>query len=257
MVLHRMLLQKIMRSNATVSKRVAPLKTPNSPSASRLHPMKSLFLFTALFLSASPLFVQAEDVVILVLEKKGALLPPIVIELFEKDAPKHSANFKKLAASKYYKNTTIHRILPESLVQMGDPISRNKNAADVGTGGPGYTIAPEIKRKHTEAAVGMGRLPDKINPGRLSNGSQFYIALRPLPELDGTQTVFGKVTQGMEALKELGKSTTDTNDAPVDKIVLRSAKVVAKESLASELQNSKPSKPSWWSRLSGSLPRIF
>lgn len=216
--------------------------------------MKSPFLFTALLLSAAPLYVHADDVVILKLEKKGASLPPIVIELFEKDAPKHAANFKKLAAGKYYKNTTIHRILTGALVQMGDPISRSKNATDLGTGGPGYTIAPEIKRKHTEAAVGMGRLPDKINPARLSNGSQFYIALRALPELDGTQTVFGKVTHGMDVLKEIGTAATDTNDTPIDKIVVRSSKVVPKESLARELE---PSKPSWWSRLSGSLPRIF
>jgi cyclophilin family peptidyl-prolyl cis-trans isomerase len=140
---------------------------------------------------------------------------------------------------------------------MGDPISRQKNVVDLGTGGPGYTLAPEIRHKHTEAVVGMGRLPDKINPGRLSNGSQFYMTLRALPELDGTQTVFGKVTQGTDVLKELGNVPTDTNDSPVDRIVIRRATVVPKEKAGIALSTPSPSNPSWWNRISGSLPKMF
>ena len=219
--------------------------------------MKTPLFVAALLLSSSGLVLQAEDVVLLHLEKQGTALPPIVIELFEADAPRHAANFKKLAGNGFYKNTSIHRILQGALVQMGDPISRRKDPIDLGTGGPGYTLAPEIKRKHTEAAVGMGRLPDKINPGRLSNGSQFYITLRPLPELDGTQTVFGKVTQGMDVLQDLGKSSTDTNDAPADRITIRKTKVVPKEALAREMQSPQSGKPGWWNRITGSLPRLF
>lgn len=215
-----------------------------------------LFLAAALFAAICPQLL-AEDVVILQLEKTGSPLPPIVIELFENEAPKHAANFKKLVASGFYNKTSIHRILPNTLVQMGDPISRHKNMVDLGTGGPGYTLAPEIRHKHTEAVVGMGRLPDKINPGRLSNGSQFYITLRALPELDGTQTVFGKVTQGMEVLKGLGNVPTDTNDSPVDRIVIRRATVAPKEKSIPTPTTQQPSKPNWWSRLTGSLPKLF
>jgi cyclophilin family peptidyl-prolyl cis-trans isomerase len=219
--------------------------------------MKSPLFFTALVLTFSNLAARAEDVVILQLEKHGSALPPVVIELFEADAPRHSANFKKLASNGFYKRTAIHRILPGALVQMGDPISRKKDAIDLGTGGPGYTLAPEIKRKHSEAVVGMGRLPDKVNPGRLSNGSQFYITLKPLPELDGTQTVFGKVTHGIEALQDLGKSATDTNDAPLERLTVRQTKIVSKESLGRELQSMQTGKSNWWNRVTGSIPRLF
>ncbi|RFC43237.1 MAG: peptidylprolyl isomerase/peptidyl-prolyl cis-trans isomerase B (cyclophilin B) [Verrucomicrobia bacterium] len=215
-----------------------------------------LFFAAALFAAlCSPLL--AEDVVILQLEKKGSPLAPLVIELFEAEAPKHASNFKKLVAKGFYNKTSIHRILPNALVQMGDPISRQKNMVDLGTGGPGYTLAPEIRHKHTEAVVGMGRLPDKINPGRLSNGSQFYITLRALPELDGTQTVFGKITQGMDVLRELGNAPTDTNDAPVDRVVIRRATVVPKEKVATSTPPPRPSKLGWWSRLTGSIPKLF
>ena len=219
--------------------------------------MKHHLLLAGALLSALSTHLFAGDVVILQLEKRGALLPPIVIETFEGDAPKHSANFKKLVSSGFYTNTSIHRVLPNALIQMGDPISRQKNPVDLGTGGPGYTVSPEIKIKHAEAVVGMGRLPDKINPGRLSNGSQFYITLRSLPELDGTQTVFGKVTQGLDVLKELGKSPTDTNDAPVDRVVLRRTKVVPKEKLERSLRDFRTGKPSIWSRMSDYVPKLF
>ncbi len=219
--------------------------------------MKHSPLFTVALLIAVCPNLFAGDCVILQMEKRGALLPPIVIETLEGDAPKHSANFKKLAASDFYSNTSIHRVLPNALIQMGDPISRQKNPVDLGTGGPGYTVPPEIKLKHAEGVVGMGRLPDKINPGRLSNGSQFYITLRPLPELDGTQTVFGKVTQGLDVLKELGNAPTDTNDAPVDRVVLRRTKVVPKEKLDRSLKDFRTGNPSFWSRMSGYLPKLF
>ena len=83
---------------------------------------------------------------------------------------------------------------------MGDPLSRKKDRTKVGTGGPGYTILPEIRRKHTKGAVAAARLPDKINPSRVSNGSQFFICLQPQPSYDGQYTVFGHVLYGLDTL---------------------------------------------------------
>jgi len=219
--------------------------------------MKASLVLTLTLVSVLVPMARDEDVVILQFEKRGALLPPIVIEMYDADAPKHAANFKKLADNGFYRNTSIHRVLTGALLQMGDPLSREKNSIDIGTGGPGYTIAPEIRRKHMEASVGMGRLPDKINPSRLSNGSQFYITLKPLPELDGTQTVFGRVTKGLEVLQDIGKSSTDTNDMPVEKIVIRRSKVVPKETLETSLKSFQPGKTSFWNRVSGIVPKLF
>ena len=200
--------------------------------------------------------MKADDVVLLQLEKRGEPLPPVVIELFEGDAPRHAANFKKLMGSGFYLKTSVHRLLPNALLQMGDPISRRKDAMDLGTGGPGYTLASEIKRKHTEGCVAMGRLSDNVNPGRVSNGSQFYFALKALPELDGTDTVFGRVIQGMDTLQSLGSGTADSNDVPVDRIAVLGSKVVPRERLAEELAALKKG-PSFWRRLGGHLPKLF
>jgi len=211
-------------------------------------------------LAAVPSEVHAEDVVVLRLEKKSGPLAPVVIELFEADAPAHSANFKKLVSKGFYKKTSIHRVVPGALVQMGDPLSREKDSPDLGTGGPGYTLPPEIKRKHVAGAVGMGRLPDQINPGRLSNGSQFYVALKPLPELDGTQTVFGRVTQGLDTLEEISQRTMDTNSAPVERILLGKCKVVPREQLEQELgQGNKGAakRGGFWNRWFGGITRLF
>lgn len=200
--------------------------------------------------------LRADDVVLLQLEKKGEALPPIVIELFESDAPKHVANFKKLMGSGFYQKTSVHRVLPKALLQMGDPISRRKDAMDLGTGGPGYTVPAEIKRKHAEGCVAMGRLPDNVNPSRVSNGSQFYFALKALPELDGTDSVFGSVIQGMDTLQNLGAGSVDTNDVPVERITVRGTKVVPREKLDQELAALKKG-PSFWRRLGSHIPKLF
>ncbi len=208
--------------------------------------MQLRLLLPALVASLFAQSLRADDVVLLQLETKGNVLKPIVFELFEKDAPKHAANFKKLSASSFYADTTVHRILNNALIQMGDPLSKGKAAVDIGTGGPGYTLAAEIRRKHLAGSLAMGRIPDKLNPQRRSNGSQFYIALKPLPELDGTDTVFGQVLQGMEVLQELGQVATDTNDSPITRIKVVRSKVVPRERLEIELRSFSKKRFSFW-----------
>jgi cyclophilin family peptidyl-prolyl cis-trans isomerase len=75
----------------------------------------------------------------------------------------------------------------------------------------------------------MARLPDKINPSRMSNGSQFYIALKPMPNLDGQYTVFGHVLSGMDVLDLISLKPADSNDNPVDRIVIGSIRIVPRE----------------------------
>lgn len=127
----------------------------------------------------------------------------IVIELYPGDAPEHVKNFKKLVKDRFYEGraNTFHRYVPNFLIQGGDPLGRDRQKA--GTGGPGYTLPAEIKRKHVKGAVAAARLPDNVNPKKESNGSQFYICLKDLPELDGEYTVFGQVIEGMEVVERL------------------------------------------------------
>ena len=149
----------------------------------------------------------------------------VTIDLFDANAPQTVANFKNLVSKKFYNGMAVHRIIPETLVQAGDPLSKKKDRAATGTGGPGYTLPAEIGRKHVRGSVAMAALPPTLNPARLSNGSQFYIVLRPMPELDKDYTVFGQVTQGLEFLDSISRRGRDTNDYPLEKLTIRSVEV--------------------------------
>lgn len=146
----------------------------------------------------------------------------VVIGLYDNVAPGTVENFKKLVAQKFYNGLRFHRVFPGSLVQTGDPKTRFARSIFSGTGGPGYTIPSEIKLNHSKGAVAMARLPDDINPAKNSNGSQFYVALAPLPKLDGKYTVFGQVLEGLDALEEISNLATDSNDFPLPKVVIKS-----------------------------------
>ena len=91
----------------------------------------------------------------------------VTIELFDKDAPVTVANFKALVEKKFYNGLAIHRIIPETLVQMGDPLSRKNDRSRTGTGGPGYTLPAEIGHKNVRGAVAMAALPPRHQPGAL------------------------------------------------------------------------------------------
>src|SRR5204863_5372392 len=112
--------------------------------------------------------------------------------------PKHKANFLSLTEQHFFDSTTFHRIVPNFVIQGGDPNSKDSDPTNDGTGGPGYTIPAEINSllKHDYGAVGAAR---DNNPQKASNGSQFYIVVNPSGDhnLDGNYTVFGMVIQGM------------------------------------------------------------
>jgi peptidyl-prolyl cis-trans isomerase B (cyclophilin B) len=143
------------------------------------------------------------------------------IAFFDKSAPQTAANFRKLVKEGFYVKTTFHRVFPNYLVQGGDPLSKRKDRTVIGTGGPGYTLRAEIRRKHWRGAVAMGRLPDNINTTRQSNGSQFYVCLRPIASQDGQDTVFGEVISGLNALDEISRLPVDSNANPIDRIQVR------------------------------------
>ncbi len=174
----------------------------------------------------------------------------MAFDLFAADAPMTVENFKKLARKHFYDGLTFHRAFPHILVQVGDPLSRKKDRSKVGTGGPGWTVPPEIHRRHVKGAVAMARLPDKINPSRVSNGSQFFICLQAMPSYDGQYTVFGQVTRGMETLDAISTKTVDSNDNPVDRIVIKSLRVVPREKLPAPATpkpaGARPAKKPWW-----------
>lgn len=117
----------------------------------------------------------------------------IVIELFEKDAPKTVANFEKLIKEEFYDGLTFHRVIKGFVAQGGCPNG-------TGTGGPGYTIPCETKgnpHKHERGSLSMA------HRGPNTGGSQFFIVYEPQPHLDGVHTVFGKVIEGMDVVDQI------------------------------------------------------
>jgi peptidyl-prolyl cis-trans isomerase B (cyclophilin B) len=128
----------------------------------------------------------------------------IVAELYEKEAPGTVANFEKLANSGFYDGVKFHRVIPDFVVQGGDPYSRGGAHAKgpVGTGGPGYTIKCETSgnpHKHEVGALSMA------HAGKDTGGSQFFMVLseQNTRHLNGVHTVFGKVTSGLDAMQKI------------------------------------------------------
>jgi cyclophilin family peptidyl-prolyl cis-trans isomerase len=132
-------------------------------------------------------------------------LGTIAIELFDDDAPKTVENFRKLASDGFYDGIIFHRVIPDFMIQGGDP-------QGTGSGGPGYTFEDEFNtHKVVRGALAMA------NAGPNTNGSQFFIVtIDSAPWLDGKHTVFGQVTAGMDAVDAIEATPTGRGDRPVD-----------------------------------------
>ena len=131
----------------------------------------------------------------------------VVADLYPNEAPITVANFEKLANSGYYDGTKFHRVIPDFVVQGGDPYSKGAAYAKgpVGTGGPGYMIKCETKgnpRKHSVGALSMA------HAGKDTGGSQFFMVLSEAStrHLNGVHTVFGQITSGLDVLAEIKQS---------------------------------------------------
>ena len=133
------------------------------------------------------------------------------IELFEKQVPNTVGNFVKLAEKNFYDGVIFHRVIDGFMIQGGDPTG-------TGRGGPGYTFADEIDPTLKHNAEGMLSM---ANAGPNTNGSQFFITLVPTPHLDGKHAVFGKVVEGMDVVRKIGKTkTSKPGDRPVVDVVM-------------------------------------
>jgi len=132
-------------------------------------------------------------------------------ELYEKDAPGTVANFEKLANEGFYDGIKFHRVIPDFVVQGGDPYTKGGEHAKgpVGTGGPGYKIKCETAgnpRTHEVGALSMA------HAGKDTGGSQFFMVLNEqnTRHLNGVHTVFGKITEGLDVMKQIKQNDTMT-----------------------------------------------
>jgi peptidyl-prolyl cis-trans isomerase A (cyclophilin A) len=166
-------------------------------------------------------------------DKKGPLyatvktsMGDIVVHLFDDKAPKTVANFVDLATGKkewvdpktgdktnrpLYNGTIFHRVIPDFMIQGGDPLGN-------GTGGPGYRFEDEFNPELRHSKAGILSM---ANAGPNTNGSQFFITVKPTPWLDGRHTVFGEVVRGQEVVNAIVNAPRGPNDKPLKDIVIK------------------------------------
>ncbi len=162
---------------------------------------------------------KKNPVVTLTIKDRG----DIKIELYPKKAPNTVRNFIYLVQDGFYDGLTFHRVIPNFVIQGGDPNGD-------GTGGPGYFIKGEFPNngfkkndlKHTRGMVSMARYGD---PYYDSAGSQFFIVLEDQPGLDGDYAVFGKVIEGMDIVDAIAAVETDSKDKPKEPQIIEKATV--------------------------------
>lgn len=125
----------------------------------------------------------------------------ITFELYRDQAPITTANFLNLAKSGYYNGIVFHRIIPDFMAQVGDPLTKDPSKQALwGTGGPGYTIPDEFGQGLSHDSEGIVSM---ANAGPNTGGSQIFITYGPTTYLDGKHAIFGKVIQGMDVLRSL------------------------------------------------------
>jgi peptidyl-prolyl cis-trans isomerase A (cyclophilin A) len=154
----------------------------------------------------------------------------IVIRLFPDHAPKTVRNFVELAeggrqwtdprtgratTSKLYDGTIFHRVIPDFMIQGGDPLGS-------GRGGPGYKFADEF---HPDLRFDRPYLLAMANAGPGTNGSQFFITTVPTPWLNGKHTIFGEVVEGADVVDRISRLKTGSQDRPVEDVTIESVTI--------------------------------
>ncbi|PHH83608.1 hypothetical protein CDD82_6636 [Ophiocordyceps australis] len=146
----------------------------------------------------------------------------IVLELYTDHAPKTCQNFRTLVERGYYDSTIIHRVIPNFMVQGGDPTGTGRGGSSI----YGDSFADEIDAslRHTGAGI-----LSMANSGPNTNGSQFFITLAPTPWLDGKHTIFGRVKTGLSVVKRIGMVPTGPEDRPVEQVKINKAHVLSQD----------------------------
>jgi peptidyl-prolyl cis-trans isomerase-like 1 len=143
----------------------------------------------------------------------------ITVELYNDHAPKTCKNFATLSERGYYNGIIFHRIIPNFMIQTGDPTGTGRGGSSI----YGDKFEDEIHAsslKHTGAGI-----LSMANSGPNTNGSQFFITLAPTPWLDGKHTIFGRVKGGMKVVQRMGLVKTGAEDRPLEQVKIIKARV--------------------------------
>ena len=150
----------------------------------------------------------------------------IVLRFHAAEAPKTVAEFKRLASRNFWDGTIFHRVNPGKLIQGGDPLSRDRDPYNDGTGNSGVFVPAEFgKRPFKRGTVGLARGPDPD-----SGSCQFFICLTRRPEWDGNYTPFAEVIEGIEVADEISKAQTNpkierTKERPIREQLIKTIRL--------------------------------
>jgi peptidyl-prolyl cis-trans isomerase B (cyclophilin B) len=140
----------------------------------------------------------------------------ITLEFLPEVAPNHVKNFVELAKQGFYDGTLFHRVIPDFMIQGGDPNSKNPDKRLHGTGGSGKNVKAEFsKTPHARGVVSMAR---SASPDSAS--SQFFIVVADAPHLDNQYSAFGKVASGLDVVDKIVAEETDHRDNPVEPVAI-------------------------------------
>jgi len=177
---------------------------------------------TVAFGAQAPLPGPREEAVLVIRD-----LGEIRVELLADKAPKTVEHFKQLAASGFFDGTTFHRVIPDFMIQGGDPNTRDRDPRNDGKGGPGHTIADEPS--DVSHARGVVSIANRGRPD--TGGSQFFIVVSNSPHLDGKYSAFGRVSAGMEIADKIASSPRDEYgrygppDRPLENVVVEAVRI--------------------------------
>lgn len=160
-----------------------------------------------------------DSVAVIEMEEDGTSIGNIVIRLFPEAAPKHVANFTKLAGRGDYDGTTFHRVIPGFMIQGGDMNSKDNDRSNDGFGShpDGITIPAEFTDiSHTRGILSMAR---SSQPN--SAGCQFFICVANVPHLNGQYSVFGEVIEGMDVVDKIVAAKRDNKNNPLKKMMMK------------------------------------
>ncbi|MCJ1484270.1 heme binding [Schaereria dolodes] len=143
----------------------------------------------------------------------------IILELYNDHAPKTCRNLATLAQRGYYNNVIFHRIIPNFMLQTGDPTGTGRGGSSIYGDKFEDEIHPSLK--HTGAGI-----LSMANSGPNTNGSQFFITLAPTPWLDGKHTIFGRVKSGLRVVQRMGLVKTGAEDRPTESVKILKARVI-------------------------------
>ena len=203
-----------------------------TPKGGPMKPIKTYYLILLLLIFAHVVHAETKNKTFTPEEIKKMSETTAIIEtkfgnmdlrFFPDVAPNHVNNFIELAKKGFYDGTIFHRVIPNFMIQGGDPNSKDPDRSKHGTGDPGYTVKAEFNNKpHKRGTLSMARSaqPD-------SAGSQFFICVADASYLNQKYTVFGEVVSGMEVADKIVSQAKDAKDNPLEKIEMK-VKIVEK-----------------------------